>query len=605
MTTRKTLDHLKKMSSLWPFLKPYKLQILMVFLALTLAALTVLSIGLGLRYVIDEALSTKDTSSLRFFFFLFIIITLLLAAASYSRFYFIAKISEDVTADVRKFIFQKLIYARPALFEKLPTTQIISRLTTDMTIIQTVIGSSGSMALRNVILLMGSTSMLFYTNPLLTSFVFLAIPILIIPIIIVGKKVKTSSRTEQDKLTTTSTFLDEALKAIHTVQAFNQEHRCLSEFSQYVDNTKQAAITRIQKRAFLTAMVISLVFMAIGLLLLFGGYQVINNNMSGGELSEFVFYAVLVASSTGSLSEVFGALQRAAGSLQRVEDLLTLNTEFIYKSQQNTSSLPENIVNNGFSDNSFTGRIKFENVSFSYPTKRKLPTLKNLSFEIQPGHMVALVGSSGAGKSTIFQLLLRFYDPDKGSIFFDEMNISNLDETTSRLPFAYVPQDPMIFSSDLYSNITFGNPKATPDEVEQAMTLAALDEFVTDLPEGLKTDLGQKGIQISSGQKQRIALARAFLTRPKVLLLDEATNALDAHNEKIIYQALQAFKKQGTTVIVITHKLTTISHADQILVLDKGCLKGDGSHKELQKNCHFYKKTLKLFSQEENKNPKK
>lgn len=573
----------RSLARLWPFIKPYRLSLIGSFVALTFAATAVLAIGSVFRFV-DEYLKNQNIDILEVSL-VCLGITTTLSLASFARFSIISKFAEKVLADIRLKAFSNLLKHKPHFFEKTPITEITARLTTDATILQTIIGSSGTMAIRNILMLTGSVSMLLYLNPEMTLAVFISIPLIMIPIIIMAKKVKALAKIEQEELTNSTQFIDEALQALPIVQSYNQENRIQQTYDQYVTDTKTAAIKRIVYRAILTAIIIFLIFSFISGLIICGVLEIIRGDTTTGSFLGFTFYAILAASSVGGLSEIYGQLQRASASAQRLFQLVDFD--------------PEESKSNGMDwVKPVEGHIEFQNIDFAYPTRKDISTLNDINLKIEAGQTIAIVGPSGAGKSTLFQLLLRFYDADTGKITLDGEEISLYCEESLRKPFAYVPQNPAIFSTSLRNNILFGQPNATQEQIEAAAAKAAVTDFIDQLPEGYETNLGQKGLRLSDGQKQRIALARAFLTDPKILLLDEATNALDAENEQFIQKVLSEQNGIRTTMI-ITHRLSTVTHVDRIFVMEKGQIIAQGTHEDLMNDCPLYGKLLKLHIQSE------
>ena len=569
---------LRVLRPLLGYLKPYRLAVVGALIALIVAAGTVMTMGQGLRVLIDRGFRSEllDQALL-----VFLAVIVVLALASYSRFFLVSWIGERVVADIRREIFQHIIKLSPGFFEVTPTGEVLSRLTTDTTLLQVIIGSSVSMALRNTLLFVGCTIMLAVTNPRLTGFVFLFVPLVIVPIIFFGRRVRRFSRASQDRLADVGAFGTETLGSVRTMQAFTHEAIDRERFTVHVENAFATAINRVRARAFLTAIVIMLVFGAVGAILWLGGKDVIANRITAGELSAFVFYAVIVAGSVGAISEVFGDLQRAAGATERLLELLTTQPDIAAPESPIALPDPPN------------GHLSIEQVTFAYPSRLDTPALVGFDLDVKPGETVAIVGPSGAGKSTVFQLLLRFYDPQGGRVAVDGVNICDVDPAELRSRFGLVPQDPVIFSADAAENIRYGQPDANDAEVRAAAEAAAATEFLDRLPDGIHTHLGERGVRLSGGQRQRIAIARAILRDPAFLLLDEATSALDAESEQLVQQALERLMAKRTT-IVIAHRLATVLVADRIVVMDRGEVVAEGTHAELIKRGGLYARLAEL-----------
>jgi len=557
------------------FLRPYWQYAVCAAFALTLTALAVLGLGQGLRQLIDSGFTDNNAGALDRALLTLLALAMILAVGTSARFYFVSWLGERVVADLRKAVFERVLALHMGFFETTKTGEILSRLTTDTTLLQSVIGSSASIALRNALNLIGGIIMLFITNAYLAALVLLVVPIVVVPIMIFGRKVRTLSRASQDQVANIGAFAEESINAIRTVQAFTNEAEDYHRFVVQVNNALQVAVSRIRMRTLLTAVVILLVFSAISAVLWVGGRDMLSGNISGGELAAFVYYATIVAFSVGVISEVFGELQRAAGATERLIELLDTAPEIITPANPVTMPLPAR------------GEVSFKNVTFHYPSRPNTAALQDFSLEVKSGETVALVGLSGAGKSTVFQLLLRFYDPDSGSIQFDGVDIRGADVTAVRKRFAFVPQDPVVFSTDGWNNIRYGLPTADDRDVVDSAEAAAAAQFLDQLPDGYATFLGEKGVRLSGGQRQRISLARAILRNPSVLLLDEATSALDSENERFVQLALERLKA-GRTTLVIAHRLATVINADRIAVIDNGRLVASGSHSELLKRSNLY-----------------
>ncbi|MEI7669395.1 MAG: ABC transporter transmembrane domain-containing protein [Pseudomonadota bacterium] len=572
------ITSLKKMGF---YLKPYRLQIFFAFIAIIFTSSVVLGLGGAIKYLIDKGINQKDTSLLDQAYFIFMALTAALAIATYIRYYLVSWVGEKVVADIRRDVFSHVIRLDIAFFETTKTGELLSRLTTDTTLLQNVVGSSVSVFLRNSIMFLGGCIMMFHTSKILTLYVSFIVPAVVFPILFIGRRVRGLSRATQDRIADLSAQAEETISGIRTIQAFSLESFESDKFSNHANSALKTALQRISFRALLIALVIGLVFGAVMTVLWFGAHDVMTGKLSSGELSAFIFYAVVAAGSLGAVSEVFGELQRAGGAAERLIELITTDTNI--KEIANPLYLPEILE----------GRVKFDNVSFSYPSRPDKSSVTDLNLIIESGETIALVGPSGAGKSTIFQLILRFYDPQKGNIFIDDKNIRDLKIADLRSHIGIVPQDPVIFSANAWDNIKCGKKSATAKEIIDAAEAASALEFLEKLPEGLDSYLGEKGVRLSGGQKQRIAIARAMLRNPRILLLDEATSALDSENELKVQEAL-AKLMQNRTTIVIAHRLATILNADRIAVVNNSKIEAIGKHEELLKTSPLYARLAEL-----------
>lgn len=559
---------LRPLRSLAPFLRPYWRQIAAAMVALTVSAVSVLGLGMGLQALIDRGFAEGNAALLDRALLILLGAITLMALASFCRFYFVSWIGERVIADLRTRIFRHVITLDAGFYETNKTAEITSRLTADLTVLQVVVGSTASIFLRNLLMLIGGTAMLLITSAKMTFLVALVIPLVLVPIVLFGRQVRTLSRVSQDRVADLAGHLDETLHAVRTVQAHAHEPLEQRRFAGRVEDAFGSAINRVRARAQLTALVILTVFAAVGVILWIGGHDVLAGRISAGELSAFVFYAVLVAAAAGALSEVIGDLQRAAGATERLFDLLA--TQPAIAAPARPVPLPEPAA----------GRIVFEGIDFHYPSRPDIAALEAFTLSVAPGESLALVGPSGAGKSTVFQLLLRFYDPRAGSVRLDGVEIRHADPRAVRARIGIVPQDPVIFSASAADNIRYGRPDASEAEVRAAADAAHASDFIDALPTGFDTFLGERGVRLSGGQRQRIALARAILRNPAVLLLDEATSNLDSESERMVQDSLRAVMR-GRTTLVIAHRLATVQNVDRIAVLDAGKLVAMGTHEQL------------------------
>jgi ATP-binding cassette subfamily B protein len=562
-------------------LRPYRGRVILAAVALVAAALAMLGVGQGLRAVIDRGFSAGDPAWLdRALLIVFAIISLL-ATATYLRFYNVSWLGERVTADLRRRVFDHLLSLPPAYFEQGRTGAVISSLTADTALIESTIGSTLSIALRNTLILIGGLVMLFTTSLKLTVMVLAGVPVVVVPIILFGRRVRRLARVSQERVADLGNRIDETIHEIRIVQAYGHEDADRREFSALLENGFATSLARIRNRATLVAAVMVLVFGAISLILWIGGHDVLAGRISPGQLSAFVFYAALVAGSVGALSESWGDLQRAAGATERLVELLSVQPEL--HSPAHPTPLPARP----------RGEIHFENVNFSYPSRPDTPALTAFNLTVAPGQSVALVGPSGAGKTTVFQLLLRFYDPQSGDVRLDGVPLAAADPLAVRRCMALVPQEPVIFATSVLENVRYARPEASADEVRAACAAAYADDFVRSLPQGYDTNLGERGVRLSGGQRQRIAIARALLADRPILLLDEATSSLDAESERMVQGALEKLMKDRTT-LVIAHRLATVQRADRIVVMANGGIVETGNHEELVRQDGLYAHLARL-----------
>lgn len=573
---------------LWQFVRPYRMRLVIAVIALIFTATLTLSLGQGIKLMIDEGFSSQSTLGLAnaLTFVGFIIVAM--SVGAYFRFYMISWLGERVIADIRKKLYSHLISLPPSFFEDNLAGEIQSRVTTDTTLLQTVIGSSFSFALRNTLTFIGGLTLMFISNVKLTMIVLLVVPFIVFPLIYFGRKVKKLSRDSQDKIATVGAWAGESLQHIKVVQAFTREDRVNEQFGQAAEGAFDVALKRIRQRAALIAMVMMLVMGAVAGMLFVGGSDVIAGELSAGDLAAFVFYAIMVAGSLAAVTEVYGEVQRAAGAAERIRELLA--TESDIRSPQESNHVIEQPNSDAL--------IEFEDLTYAYPSRPNTDALTKLNLSIKAGESIALVGPSGAGKSTLFDLLLRFRDPKSGDIKISGKSLSQWDLQELRSQFALVPQQPVLFSANVLENLKYGRPDATEAEVFAAAKAANAAEFIEQLPDGYQSFLGEQGVKLSGGQKQRLAIARAILRDPKILLLDEATSALDAQSEHYVQQALDELMK-GRTTFVIAHRLATVRHVDRIAVFDQGQLVDIGSHDELLKSSELYRRLAELQFQVE------
>jgi ATP-binding cassette subfamily B protein len=574
-------------SVLWElsgFLFRYKAQLIAASCALVFTAAVTLAMGQGVRLLIDDGFIAGSIEHLEKGALIIVGIAVLMAAGTYLRFYLVTWLGERVSADIRQAVFDHLITLHPNYFEENRSGEIMSRLTTDTTLLQTVVGSSASMALRSFLTLIGGLVLMLITSTKLTVFVLASVPVVLIPIIVFGRRVRTLSRKSQDTIADVGSHAGEIIQQIKTVQSYTQEQNERAAYGEYVENAFAVAKRRIHQRALLIGVVIAMIFSGIAAMLVVGGQSVINGTMSAGQLGAFVFYAVIVAGSVATISEVIGDVQRAVGAAERLIELMQVESAI---------TSPEHAVD-GLS---LRPVIELASVSFCYPSRPETKALDDFNLVVEEGKSLALVGPSGAGKSTIFELLQRFYDPNSGSIQLGGVDIRELDPAELRRNLAVVAQQPSLFSGDVMHNIRYGKTDASKEEVVNAAKAAFAHDFIEQLPDGYESYLGEQGVRLSGGQRQRISIARAILKDPKILLLDEATSALDAQSEHRVQLALENLMKDRTTII-IAHRLATIRDADSIAVLDNGRLVAQGDHKSLIQESPLYRRLAELQFQQ-------
>ena len=569
---------LSPLLAIFRFLLPYRARLFGAGTALVFTAGATLFLGRGIQVLIDEGFGGGTSADLRNAISVIMVIAGAMAIGTFVRFYMVSWLGERVSADIRKAVFDNIIRLNPGYFETNRSGEIMSRLTTDTTLLQTIIGSSLSMALRSSLTLVGGLVLMFITNVKLSLIITAGVPLVLLPILIFGRRVRRLSTQSQDSIASVGSYAGEIIQHIRTVQSYTSEDRESAAFTGEVERAFAIARRRIRQRALLVCVAILLLFAGMGAMLWSGGQDVISGRMSGGELGAFVFYAIMVGSGFATISEVWGEVQRAAGASERLLELLHTH-----------SDLPDT----GAERDLPVAALAFRNVTFCYPARPNEAALKNLSLEIAAGKSLALVGPSGGGKSTVFQLLQRFYDPQCGSVEFAGVDIRDIGLHTLRRQLALVPQQPALFTASVRYNIAYGRPDASDEEVEAAAKAAHADDFIDRLPQGYDSHLGEQGVRLSGGQRQRIALARAILNNPRVLLLDEATSALDSESEHQVQLALHELMRDRTTVI-IAHRLSTILHADLIAVLDQGELVATGTHQSLLQECPLYSRLATL-----------
>jgi ATP-binding cassette subfamily B protein len=563
------------------FLSPYRGRIALAVAALLVAAACVLALGRGLQHVVDRGFGSGDPRLLDQALFAMIGVVGLYAAATWVRFYFMMTVGERVVADLRRAVFDHLLGLEPAYFEAARTGEVVSRLTNDTTLLQQVIGYGLSMFVRNSLTMVGAAAMLFVTSWKLALLVLVGAPATLLPILVLGNRVRRLSRANQDRVADVSAYADEAVHEIRTVQAYAHEELDRAAFARHAEAVYRSAAERIAHKAFLIAAVILISFSAVGVILWIGGHDVLAGRLSAGELSAFVFYAAVVAAGAGTVSEVWGELQRAAGATDRLVELLETSPRIVAPPSPARAPVGGRLP------------IAFEDVTFAYPARPQVAALQGFSLHVAPGERIALVGPSGAGKSTVFALLLRFYDPQRGAVRIAGVDVRSLAPQDARRLVAVVPQDPVIFAASVLENVRYGRPDATREAVLGACERACALEFIERLPQGLDTPLGERGVTLSGGQKQRLSIARALVADRPILLLDEATSSLDAAAERLVQQGLEALE-QGRTTLAIAHRLATVQNADRIVVMERGAIVAQGTHAELLRQGGLYASLARL-----------
>ena len=575
---RRSIGPLK---SLQPYLIRHKTMVIGALVALVVAAFATLAVPIGVRRMIDAGFSTSHSQTINTYFMAMFAVGFILALASAVRFYFVSWLGERIVADLRTDVFERLATLSPAFYDVTHSGEVMSRLTADTTQIKSAVGSSASQALRNFIMTIGAIVMMFVTSPKLAGLVVLAIPLIVVPLVGLGRSVRKLSRDAQDTLAISSSVAAENLSSIRTMQANSFEKSVTKQFSAAVNKSFEAARVRMKARAGLTAIAIFLVFASIIGILWYGAQDVLSGEMSGGTLGQFVLYSAIAAGSLGGLSEVWGEVQETAGAAERLAELLKTGSDV--KDPQNPSKFGDGTA----------GHISFKDVEFSYPSRPDAPALDGVSFDVNPGETVAIVGSSGSGKSTLFNLILRFYDADKGVVAIDGLPVNEVKLSDLRARMALVPQDIALFADTVAANIAYGTTGASRDDVVRAAKAAYAHDFISELDRGYDTPLGEHGATLSGGQRQRIAIARAVLRDAPILLLDEATSALDTASEREVQTALDALK-EGRTTLIIAHRLSTVQDADRILVIDKGQVSEEGTHATLIEQGGLYKELANL-----------
>src|SRR6056297_4173620 len=577
---RERSKRVSALAELWPFLRPYRALLGAAITALVLTAAVALVLPMAVRRVVDN-FGTEDGALLDQYFGGALFIAALLALGTGLRYLLVSRLGERVVADIRKAVFDRVIGLSPSFYEKVMTGEVLSRITTDTSLILSVIGSSISIALRNLLLFIGGMALMLLTSAKLTGLVLLIVPLVIFPILFLGRKMRVLSRENQDWIANSSGNASEALLSVQTVQAFTHEGQSRARFADVTENSFDAARRRITTRAAMTMIVIFLVFTGVVGVLWMGAHDVRAGDMTAGALVQFVIYSVMVAGAVAALSEIWGELQRAAGATERLQELLRATDRV--QDPANPAPLPTPL----------RGEIGFDQVRFFYPSRPDTAALDDVTLTVAPGETVALVGPSGAGKTSVIQLIQRFYDPEAGQITLDGIPLNTMARSEFRKALALVPQDPVIFAASARDNIRFGRPGATDAEVESAARAAAAHDFIAALPKGYDTYVGERGVMLSGGQKQRIAIARAILRDAPVLLLDEATSALDAESERAVQEAVEGLSK-GRTTIIVAHRLATVKKADRIIVMEDGKIAAEGTHDALVAQNGLYARLARL-----------
>jgi len=583
-------------------------KVVFALIALVVGAMSWLVLGQGIKLVVDQGFVAGDESMLLNSLALVLVIAFIGSIATYCRFYLMVWLGERVCADIRKALFSHLVTLSPSFFAESRTGEVISRFTSDTTLLQSVVGTGVSMALRSLVMFIGALVLMAITSTTLTIYVFIAVPIILLPIKLLGKKVRYFAKVSQDDVASMGTLIDESLHEIHTLQSYNHERQSVNSFDASAEQIMHSASKRIHYRALLIAMIMFISLSSIFTVAWIGALDVISGAITPGELTAFVFYAVLAGASIATISEVIGDLQKAAGASERIVELMNTASDIPVESSYLDDTVdsfgpienkPINVNIKGFRINEQAlvvankPILTLQNIGFSYPSVPEKQIIHEVSFSVMPGQKVAIVGHSGAGKSTLFDLLMRFYDIDYGEILIGDAAQKSISTYDIRRQFALVPQDAVIFATTVLDNIRLSNPAASKDDVIEAAKLAFAHEFILDFVDGYETQLGERGVKLSGGQKQRIAIARAILAKRPILLLDEATSALDASSEKYVKQALDSLMTK-TTTLIIAHRLSTVINADNIIVLEKGKVIGQGKHAELMAQSPVYKEFVEL-----------